>query len=192
MPTQGVCAAMGSCAAVDGGSHERRRRLAEEDRLLLGSKLRRPNGGGSQGVQLERGTTRLHSAARCSDAGLGHGGRFTGGGEDHGVRRSWTRVQKSRWRCCVRCRGLGFMLRRPPDVDGGEEGAMKRCGRDSARQRRRRRQRTGAPVAAAVVGVGERSSAKRGLHLAMEVLSMRWAAPGRGVLKLVCWACKRR
>ena len=34
MLTLGVCAAMGSCAAVDGGSRGRRRRLAGEDRLL--------------------------------------------------------------------------------------------------------------------------------------------------------------
>ena len=34
MPTQGVCAAMGSCVAIDGGSRGRRRRLAGEDRLL--------------------------------------------------------------------------------------------------------------------------------------------------------------
>ena len=78
MLMQGVCAAMGSCAAVDGGSRGRRRRLAEEDRLLLGSKLQRPNGGGSQGggsvregygqVTLGHGLRPVY--VRCSDAGL--------------------------------------------------------------------------------------------------------------------------
>ena len=34
MPTQGVCTAMVSCAADDDRFHGRRRRLAEEDRLL--------------------------------------------------------------------------------------------------------------------------------------------------------------
>ena len=41
MLTQGVCAAMGSFAAIDGGSRGQRQRLAEEDRLLLGHRRAR-------------------------------------------------------------------------------------------------------------------------------------------------------